>query len=201
MYQVNTMTSRVEQRKKDTRARIVDAALDLFARQGIDATTIAHISEAADIGKGTFFTYFPTKEAVLADLGAVMLSMMSEGATQVLASGPRAQLEHLLVPALQWHQQHPALSRLSIEVLLRTAPALEVDASNIGALHALLLGLIEQGQAMGQLEPGVPPAAAATLLVGLYFMVLHRWHARQCAGSVVDDYRAGLSLVMHGLAT
>lgn len=194
------MSSRVAQRKKDTRARIVDAALDLFARQGIDETTIAHISEAADIGRGTFFTYFPTKEAVFADLGAVMLSMMSEGAAQALPSGPRAQLEQLLVPALQWHQQHPALSRLSIEVLLRTSPALEVDAANIGALHALLLGLVEQGQAAGQLRPGVAPGVAATLLTGLYFMALHRWHARRCEGSVVDDYRAGLSLVMQGLA-
>jgi AcrR family transcriptional regulator len=194
------MTGRVEQRKKDTRARIVDAALDLFSRHGIDATTIAQISEAADIGKGTFFTYFATKEAVLADLGAVMLSMMTEGATQALAPGPRAQLEQLLVPALQWHQRHPALSRLSIEVLVRTGPALEVDASNVGALHGLLVGLAAQGQAEGQLRAGTSPDLVATLIVGLYFMALHRWHARACEGSVVDDYRAGLSLVMQGLA-
>jgi AcrR family transcriptional regulator len=194
------MTSRVEQRKKDTRARIVDAALDLFARHGIDATTIAQISEAADIGKGTFFTYFPTKEAVFVDVGAVMLSMMTEGATQALAAGPRAQLEQLLVPALQWHQQHPALSRLSIEVLMRTAPVLEVDASNIGALHGLLAGLVAQGQAEGHFKPGTSPDVAATLITGLYFMALQRWHARKGEGSVVDDYRAGLSLVMQGLA-
>ena len=48
-----------------TRARILDAALDLFERQGYDATTVNQIADAAGITPMTFFRHFPTKDAVL----------------------------------------------------------------------------------------------------------------------------------------
>ncbi|HEY9352344.1 MAG TPA: TetR family transcriptional regulator [Nocardioides sp.] len=48
-----------------TRARILDVALDLFERQGYDATTVSQIAEAAGITQMTFFRHFPTKDAVL----------------------------------------------------------------------------------------------------------------------------------------
>ncbi|WP_277211080.1 TetR/AcrR family transcriptional regulator [Isoptericola croceus] len=52
-------------RAQRTRARILDAALDLFERQGYGATTVAQIAEAAGITQMTFFRHFPTKDAVL----------------------------------------------------------------------------------------------------------------------------------------
>lgn len=48
-----------------TRARILDAALDLFERQGYDGTTVNQIADAAGITPMTFFRHFPTKDAVL----------------------------------------------------------------------------------------------------------------------------------------
>ncbi|MEV6349770.1 TetR/AcrR family transcriptional regulator [Actinoplanes sp. NPDC051851] len=48
-----------------TRQAIVAAAADLFEAKGYDATTIAEIAAAAEIGSRTFFSYFATKEDVL----------------------------------------------------------------------------------------------------------------------------------------
>src|SRR5260221_8834182 len=48
-----------------TRERILEVAQQLFARQGFDATTTRDIARDAEIGVGTLFNYFPTKEAVL----------------------------------------------------------------------------------------------------------------------------------------
>jgi AcrR family transcriptional regulator len=48
-----------------TRARILEAALDLFERQGYEATTVAQVAEAAGVTQMTFFRHFPTKDAVL----------------------------------------------------------------------------------------------------------------------------------------
>src|SRR5512144_713733 len=56
---------RRERRRQETFQRIMRAAFELFAKQGYSETAVEHITEAADIGKGTFFNYFPTKDALL----------------------------------------------------------------------------------------------------------------------------------------
>jgi AcrR family transcriptional regulator len=55
-----------ERRRASSRARVLDAALDLFAERGYDAVTVADVCGAAGIAPRTFFRYFPAKEDVLA---------------------------------------------------------------------------------------------------------------------------------------
>jgi AcrR family transcriptional regulator len=66
--------SRRERRSADIRERLFRAALHLFAVRGYLNTTVEDITEAADVGKGTFFNYFPTKEHVLATYGQERLA-------------------------------------------------------------------------------------------------------------------------------
>jgi AcrR family transcriptional regulator len=54
-----------ERKKQRTRQQIIDAAMSLFAEGGYHATTIADIAEAAEVAPRTFFSYFPSKEAVV----------------------------------------------------------------------------------------------------------------------------------------
>ncbi len=65
---------RRERRSCETRERIFRAAMNLFRDHGFQKTTVEDITEAADVGKGTFFNYFPTKEHVLGVLGEVQLA-------------------------------------------------------------------------------------------------------------------------------
>jgi AcrR family transcriptional regulator len=60
---------RRERHRTETRDRLYRAALALFAERGFLETTVEDITEAADVGKGTFFNYFPTKEHILAEFG------------------------------------------------------------------------------------------------------------------------------------
>ena len=76
-YKSMSSSERVTRRKEATRQRIVEAALDLFLAQGFEQTSVAQISEAADIGKGTFFTYFATKQDVLSFLGEQVMAAMT----------------------------------------------------------------------------------------------------------------------------
>jgi AcrR family transcriptional regulator len=54
-----------ERKKQKTRETIASVALELFAEQGYEHTTIAEIAEAAEISPRTIFTYFPSKEDIL----------------------------------------------------------------------------------------------------------------------------------------
>jgi AcrR family transcriptional regulator len=54
--------------KAETRQRIIEAALDLFGRDGWESTTTRQIAAAAEIATGTLFNYFESKEAIVASL-------------------------------------------------------------------------------------------------------------------------------------
>jgi AcrR family transcriptional regulator len=55
---------RQSRRRKATRQRLLAAALVVFEREGLADATIASITEEADVGFGTFYLYFETKEAL-----------------------------------------------------------------------------------------------------------------------------------------
>jgi AcrR family transcriptional regulator len=52
-------------KKERTRATITRVALELFARDGFTATTLAAIADAADVSPRTVSTYFPSKEGIV----------------------------------------------------------------------------------------------------------------------------------------
>lgn len=68
----------------DARDRLLRAALDLFAEQGYDSTTVAQIVERAGLTRSTFFRHFPDKRDVLT-AGQETLSRLFE---QGIAAAP-----------------------------------------------------------------------------------------------------------------
>jgi AcrR family transcriptional regulator len=58
--------SRHGRRRQRTRGRLVEAARRVIGRRGVEATTILDITREADVGFGTFYNYFDSKEAILA---------------------------------------------------------------------------------------------------------------------------------------
>jgi AcrR family transcriptional regulator len=54
-----------ERKKQQTREAIENAAHELFAERGYQATTLPDIAEAADVSTRTIFAYFPSKEDIL----------------------------------------------------------------------------------------------------------------------------------------
>jgi AcrR family transcriptional regulator len=63
-----TMTNRPPQAEVETRTRILNAALKLFAKQGYDGTTTRDLAERAGVAEGTLFRHFSNKKAILIEV-------------------------------------------------------------------------------------------------------------------------------------
>jgi AcrR family transcriptional regulator len=62
--------NRSTRQKQKTRARLIQAAMSVMAVKGADAATINDITEAADVGFGSFYNHFASKEDILEAIAA-----------------------------------------------------------------------------------------------------------------------------------
>ena len=106
--------NRAERRRLRTRARLLAAAREVFASQGVEAVTIQDITDAADVAKGSFYNHFDSKDAILravveeilADLGRgldVLSEPMRDDPARVIAVCLRHTLRAFVEdPTLGW---------------------------------------------------------------------------------------------------
>lgn len=60
--------TRQDKRRQETRLKLMRAALNLMSAKGMDGVAIQDITNAADVGFGSFYNYFPSKEAIFQTL-------------------------------------------------------------------------------------------------------------------------------------
>ena len=71
-----SLSDRRQRRSALIRERLFRASLDLFAQRGFADTTVEDITNAADVGKGTFFNYFPSKDHLLLAFAEMQLAKL-----------------------------------------------------------------------------------------------------------------------------
>jgi AcrR family transcriptional regulator len=103
-----------EQILSSTRARLLDAAGEEFARCGYDRANINRISEAAGFARGTVYNYFSSKAQLMLELILQIAERHGEFITgQVLQEqDPRRRLERFYQAGFEFVAQHPAQARL-----------------------------------------------------------------------------------------
>jgi AcrR family transcriptional regulator len=197
--------TRRERKKEETRRRIFEAAIDLFRSKGFEATTVDEITEKADVGRGTFFNYFPRKDAVLAYLSEERLAIAEENATALLADATpaREKLINLFLHAASAWEQDRELSQFVFHEWLKRAFAPTADAER--GWQRLVQAMIVKGCADGELRPDVDPARADAILSSVYIATLFHWlfSPDECCAQDFDlrgELRTRLGIVFDGLA-
>lgn len=101
--------TRVARRKERTRRVLMEVGLALFYEKGIYWTKIEDITERADVGKGTFYQYFDTKEDLLAALLKQGLDhLLAQAKDSAAGAKPGVATLHKIVESrLQFFLNHP----------------------------------------------------------------------------------------------
>ena len=84
---VNTETRPLRADAERNRKRLLDAAAEVFAERGLEAST-AEIARRAGVGQGTVFRRFPTKDDLVAAIVADRLAQITERARSLVADPP-----------------------------------------------------------------------------------------------------------------
>ena len=161
----------------ETRQRIVRAALKLFARQGFFATTVEQITQAADVGKGTFFNYFPSKEYVLTGFGELQMAKI-RAAVEEARKQPtpiRVVARRLMLALAEMPGKSPELVRSFLLVILSSASARPLIAQKLSEGRRLLGELVAMGQRRREIRGELRRGAWARHIQQLFFGGLVLW--------------------------
>jgi AcrR family transcriptional regulator len=192
--------SRRERKKLETRQGLLEAALALFRENGYDETTVEEITDRADVAKGTFFNYFPSKEALLSELTVWQFSQLRDtlDVSQGAPASPLARIK-LLVRFL--HRQHLSdwhLFQRAFATRLSQPPLARHQAKR--RLSGLLTELVRESQACGELRADVEPELVSDLMFVAHFRRLSACLRENGTLPPPDDSEQVIDLLVEGLA-
>ncbi|MER6511278.1 TetR/AcrR family transcriptional regulator [Nonomuraea sp. NPDC001636] len=195
--------SRRERKKRETRQRIVSAAIALFEEQGYEQTTVTQIAAAADVDPKTFFNYFRTKDEVLfVDMERDFDVLVAAIADRRPEEGPGEVLARA-VERYAAHRRPKIPAKEAAELSGVTRLALSTPALQAKGLY-LLLDL--QQRVVGELLkvfPGLDPITAAAMIGALMGAIQQAGLASVQLGRSQEELweagRHGVEIAMRGL--
>jgi len=189
---------RREQGKIERRERLYDAALTLFRTRGYESTSVADITSMAGLAKGTFFNYFPTKDAVLRYLGSREIGRL--GAASMVGNGASSidKLKRLLSAlAASLEKDRPLVT-----LIFRSGISVpELLAGNAGgfSLQPTASLFIRQAQRAGEVNPELDPDMLASALDALYLQQLVRWCVSEHGYPLAERLTGIVDLLLSGI--
>ncbi|GAA4257361.1 TetR/AcrR family transcriptional regulator [Dactylosporangium darangshiense] len=153
-----------EEKKRQTRAALVEAAARLFAERGYDGTTVADIAAAANVSTRTFFSYFRAKEDVLFAGTDERLRAMEEAFAAAGPANPLDVVPSILERVMSASDDFAGPDRLAI---MLTRPELQAQAlQRLIAAQRLIAGWLRRSYP-DRLDDTLSGAASGALVGAL----------------------------------
>lgn len=149
--------------------RILDAALDVFARKGFHEAKINEIARAAGVADGTIYLYFKNKDDVLISLFEAKLEAINAGLRDELCdiTEPNLRLEHIIRYHLRMALQNPTLAAFITIELRRSSKFMKDYAKNQLAEYLGQWGsVVDEGKATGRFRSDVSTGVFKNFLFG-----------------------------------
>lgn len=195
--------NRRQRRSAETRERIVNAALKLFSERGVAATTVEDITDAADVGKGTFFNYFPGKEHIIAHLCRSQMGKIREYAAHSLHSSEPIEsvLYKIAVIITKKFADSPSLARSLLVPAFSHDSARDQMAGDLKEDRKILAELMAARQERREVRGDITPTQLALQFQRVFFGTTVLWSLsptrplsdclKETAGVLWSGIRAG----------
>lgn len=168
-------SGRRERRRTEIRERLFRSALRLFAERGFMETTVEDITEAADVGKGTFFNYFRTKEHVLATFGAERLAAIERARDRTRKGPVMPVLRDLPVDLVGHTTENAALLRAIYGAHASCAPVRAELHKRLQIGRRLLAEIFSIAQNRGEVRRDISAAEIARLVQIVLLGMILAW--------------------------
>lgn len=191
--------NRRERKKLHSKKAIVDAAVRLFGVKGYQDTTVADIMNEADLGIGTFYNYFATKEEILKYLLEEILqdtNRVYEGLLEEEKSAAQLLEEMFLFTAETVNAKRFVLP-LFISAVQKGALPKEHAPQQKGLTFKAIFGqILQAGQENGEFRRDIP----ADVITEMFHSVLQSASFSSLPIAFMDNIKYKLRLLMDGLA-
>jgi AcrR family transcriptional regulator len=195
------LPNRRQRRSAEIREGLFRAALRLFSEKGFTETTVEDITEAADVGKGTFFNYFPSKDHLL-----ISFSDMQVGKLQDAVDGMRESnepmpvfLRKLSVRMTEEPARAPDVVRAVLLANLSSSSVRNTMREKHARALELMSQLIEFGQKRGEFRRDIAAQDLAQVFRQTLFGTLLIWAVYGDA-SLPARIETALNVLLTGLA-
>jgi AcrR family transcriptional regulator len=170
-------SGRRERHKADIRFRLFQAALELFGTRGFAATTVEDITQAADVAKGTFFNYFPTKEHLLTEFSELRLEIVRAARSEAKECRlpMREVLRRLTFALMKEPGRSRAMARCMLLGALGDEPVAGVVQKKLTESRRLIAEAIAIGQARGEIRRDWTAADIARWFQQSFFGAMNIW--------------------------
>lgn len=181
----------LEKQTELTRQRIVEAALDVFAKKGYHEATMDEIASVSQVSKGGLYFHFPSKQELflaLADVAANMLIGKMEQAMQANGLRRRQTMRSAVETAFQLLERHRPMARLVFLKMGSLGPPFDAKLMEI---HKRIAGLIQKELEDARREGGISvanPELVALMWVGALHEVLVWWLHQPKPKPLMSDF-------------
>lgn len=191
-----TKTGRREKKKQQTRARILTAAMKLFARNGFSRTSVESLAREAGVGKGTIYGYFKTKEEILLAFCEEELEFVYERLSRNTnhTVSLLEQLLNLYMGLFEYISRNPEFGRQFMrEMIFPKEMTVERSRELDDRFIALVLPLLRQAQHRGELRSDVPLIFVIAQFYAQYVMAVSAWYMGRLQSE--DDVRESMRIL------
>jgi AcrR family transcriptional regulator len=166
-----------ERKKNRLRQQIITTSIKLFRKRGFESTRVDDIVQALEISQPTFFRYFPSKEAVLREVGQRGFACIRDRLRSELSTDASTE-QRLRRMYVSMAREVEADRKLWQAVVLsgamdpvRCAEMRGDEEVTVGLLREILA----QGQKKGEITRDFPVIHLAEFMEGLYNTVVRQW--------------------------